>query len=333
MAGKQPASNANEGMGSYYNLQENTYLGPVSVEEGTDKEEKFFQELQKYADYQQMLSEKLESDIASGDTSGESSSPNLVSSGNGRLQTPIFIPQQDMGGIRCGWIRAYAPSLQPCGIDQRRFQNFLDILSQQSMSVPYVDAVNIGALDAQSPLELINAAINLSKSTPSVAHTFLTRANTEFLGPRKLYSTIVVFKPEIRSQIIRVDAMQPICQTQHHLANPLIDLLRPAPLILLPNYPPPATFAQNWTPQSNVGASSLWAVGGNSGSRVAGSGGVYHPVPISQQGGMSGNPQIGEMKIRPHTLYVMIANDTTKGNYGRDEITEQQGFHGPVLFL
>lgn len=106
--------------------------------------------------------------------------------------------------------------------------------------------------------------------------------------------------------------MQPVSQTQHHPGNPLIDLLYPAPLVLLPNDPAPA-FSQGWTPHSNASVASSWDLGGTSGAEMGGPGSAYHTVPISQAGGtadfgdglsgsMPGIPQIGEMKIRPVSL-------------------------------
>lgn len=48
----------------------------------------------------------------------------------GRLSSPVIIPQRKLEHKEGGFIRAYAPALLQCGIDQATFLHFLDSLNQ-----------------------------------------------------------------------------------------------------------------------------------------------------------------------------------------------------------
>lgn len=97
-------------------------------------DERAFQEVQKYADFQRELSERVYDDILKEGTYGYPRSsldtsvfPSIC---HNFLPAPIIIPQQRSEGGKRAWTRAYAPSLLGCGIDQDTFLDFLDSYNQ-----------------------------------------------------------------------------------------------------------------------------------------------------------------------------------------------------------
>jgi hypothetical protein len=64
-----------------------------------------------------------------------SSSPSITV--RGRLPCPVVIPQRRPKDKERGFIRAYAPALLECGIDEATFMNFIDSLNQATkVSLP-----------------------------------------------------------------------------------------------------------------------------------------------------------------------------------------------------
>jgi hypothetical protein len=63
------------------------------------------------------------------------SSPSITV--RGRLPCPVIIPQRRPKDKERGFIRAYAPALLECGIDEATFMNFIDSLNQAAkVSLP-----------------------------------------------------------------------------------------------------------------------------------------------------------------------------------------------------
>jgi hypothetical protein len=139
----------------------------VSLESNhSDTDERAFNELQNYPDFQQSLSNSLLDGIARGGRPPmDPSSPLLTASNwnnvtfsraptnqtapstasNIPLSKPVVIPQ-DFESPRCNWKRAYAPLLQGSGISQSCFLHFLDLFNRSDVVRP----VN------QLPTKLIN---------------------------------------------------------------------------------------------------------------------------------------------------------------------------------
>jgi hypothetical protein len=63
-----------------------------------------------------------------------SSSPSITV--RGRLPCPVIIPQRRPKDKERGFIRAYAPALLECGIDEATFLNFIDSLNQATKVSP-----------------------------------------------------------------------------------------------------------------------------------------------------------------------------------------------------
>ncbi|PQE05209.1 FAD binding domain protein [Rutstroemia sp. NJR-2017a BBW] len=72
--------------------------------------------------------------------------PRPASSGpQPKLPCPVILPQRRPKDKKRGFIRAYAPLLQDCGIDQATFLEFLETFYQSSKSSPWLNVINAAA--------------------------------------------------------------------------------------------------------------------------------------------------------------------------------------------
>jgi hypothetical protein len=70
-----------------------------------------------------------------------------------RLPMPVVLPQRRPKDRSRGFIRAYAPLLENCGIDQATWLEFLDSFERNSAASPWIKAVNMAGL-ATIPLPM-----------------------------------------------------------------------------------------------------------------------------------------------------------------------------------
>jgi len=63
----------------------------------------------------------------------------------GKLPCPVIIPQRRPRDKKRGFVRAYAPVLEDCGIDQATFLDFLKTFHDASKASPWLDVINIAA--------------------------------------------------------------------------------------------------------------------------------------------------------------------------------------------
>ena len=63
-----------------------------------------------------------------------------------RLPLPVVLPQRRPKTRSRGFIRAYAPVLENCGIDQATWLAFLDKFQKSSAADPWINAVNLAAI-------------------------------------------------------------------------------------------------------------------------------------------------------------------------------------------
>jgi len=61
----------------------------------------------------------------------------------GRLPMPVVLPQRRPKTRSRGFIRAYAPVLENCGIDQATWLEFLDSFERNSAASPWINAINM----------------------------------------------------------------------------------------------------------------------------------------------------------------------------------------------
>lgn len=66
----------------------------------------------------------------------------------GRLPCPVIIPQRRPRDNKRGFVRAYAPVLEDCGIDQATFLDFLKTFHAASKASPWFTVVNVAAFGA-----------------------------------------------------------------------------------------------------------------------------------------------------------------------------------------
>jgi hypothetical protein len=66
----------------------------------------------------------------------------------GQLPCPVIIPQRRPRDKKRGFVRAYAPVLADCGIDQATFLEFLKSFHQSSREDPWLNVVNLAAAGA-----------------------------------------------------------------------------------------------------------------------------------------------------------------------------------------
>ncbi|KAI1120992.1 hypothetical protein F5Y10DRAFT_289087 [Nemania abortiva] len=119
----------------------------------------------------------------------------------GRLRYPVILPQRRPKRRRRGFIRAYAPDLLDCGIDQPTFMAFLEELDESTASSPLLDIIDLSLLATIA----IPGGLGFAVSVPIQVATgiyrelkgrkgqnnFLQKMNNELFRPRGLYCLIV----------------------------------------------------------------------------------------------------------------------------------------------
>lgn len=63
-----------------------------------------------------------------------------------RLSAPVVLPQRRPKNSTRGFIRAYAPALGVCGIDQAMFIDFLDTAEKACQASPWLHAINLASI-------------------------------------------------------------------------------------------------------------------------------------------------------------------------------------------
>jgi hypothetical protein len=155
----------------------------------------------------------------------------------GNLPCPVIIPQRRPRDKKRGFVRAYAPVLEDCGIDQATFLDFLKTFHAASKSSPWLTVVNIAAAGAgMAPSAIamgvsiatqfaVGVAMEVQARTRYVesscfdlyiltssfrTNSFLDRINNEFFKARGLYCLIMTYKPESSDTHASVDITQAI---------------------------------------------------------------------------------------------------------------------------
>ncbi|RFU28619.1 hypothetical protein B7463_g7727, partial [Scytalidium lignicola] len=123
-----------------------------------------------------------------------------------KLPLPVLLPQRRPKDRARGFIRAYAPVLAECGIDQDLFLDFLDTFNQASQASPWINAINLAGFATMAlPMGIgiaVQAAITIAVKAATEVHsrhrtnTFLDTINDEFFCPRGLYCLVMTWNPE-----------------------------------------------------------------------------------------------------------------------------------------
>ena len=124
----------------------------------------------------------------------------------GHLPCPVIIPQRRPHDKKRGFVRAYAPVLQACDVDQDSFLAFLKAMHQSSKASPIFNVINIAAMAAGFAPSI--SAMIVSTVVQAAAMTaievqgnmrtndFLTQLNDKYFRPRGLFCLIFKYKPE-----------------------------------------------------------------------------------------------------------------------------------------
>ncbi|KAI1420663.1 hypothetical protein F5Y12DRAFT_771955 [Xylaria sp. FL1777] len=133
----------------------------------------------------------------------------------GCLQYPVILPQRRPQRRHRGFIRAYAPDLLACGIDQPTFMAFLDELDKSTASSPILEIINLSTIATSAIPSGIGAAVAIPIQLATGIYKelqgrkgqneFLLKMNTELFRPRGLYCLIVAHSNRTEEQITQVN--------------------------------------------------------------------------------------------------------------------------------
>ncbi|KAF2166970.1 hypothetical protein M409DRAFT_23015 [Zasmidium cellare ATCC 36951] len=122
------------------------------------------------------------------------------------LRHPIVIPQRRPGNKKRGFVRAYAPVLDDCGISQETFLRFLKNFHQSSQASPWFGVIQVSAAIAGFAPSAVAVAVCMAiqagaKAGAEIQHRhrtndFLEKMNEEFFKPAGLFAMIMTYKPD-----------------------------------------------------------------------------------------------------------------------------------------
>jgi hypothetical protein len=80
----------------------------------------------------------------------------------GNLPCPVILPQRRPRDKKRGFVRAYAPVLEDCGIDQATFLDFLKTFHAASKASPWLTVINIAAAGAGMAPSVIAMGVSIA---------------------------------------------------------------------------------------------------------------------------------------------------------------------------
>ncbi|GAB7355485.1 hypothetical protein MBLNU459_g5981t2 [Dothideomycetes sp. NU459] len=126
-----------------------------------------------------------------------------------RLSLPVVLPQRRPKDRSRGFVRAYAPVLQECDIDQAMFIDFLETFNKASRNSPWLAAINLASIGTFFLPSGIAIAVSIAIQAASLAaievqtrsrtNSFLDKINDEFYRPRGLFCLVMTWDPESSS--------------------------------------------------------------------------------------------------------------------------------------
>lgn len=147
--------------------------------------------------------------------------PARNSHGSEGLAMPVVIPQRRPKERARGFVRAYAPVLENCGIDQATWMEFLEVFQKSGTANPWLNAINlaqfatmaipsfgIGLAVGYAIQQATKAAIELDGRAKT--NMFMTKLNNEFFRPRGLYALVMTWNPNSDQAIQHVNLTQTI---------------------------------------------------------------------------------------------------------------------------
>ncbi len=138
--------------------------------------------------------------------------PPIYSPVAGKLETPVVLPQRRPKNKERGFVRAYAPILQTCGIEQQEFLDFLDGFGKAIQLHPLFHAFNLACAGAVLATDIAVGPMLLVHVGALVVHTsvevsrrqyvkyesnkYLDQMNENFFKPHGLYALVMAYQPE-----------------------------------------------------------------------------------------------------------------------------------------
>ncbi|KAK7984573.1 NUDIX hydrolase domain-like protein [Apiospora arundinis] len=136
----------------------------------------------------------------------------------GKLSHVVIIPQRRPKQRERGFIRAYAPDLLNCGIDQAAFLAFIDGFNKAVVAHPIVSAFNLaGAAVGVVPMSVtpiagwvslgvqVAAEVVTEVMARSSQNSYLKKMNEELFRPHGLYCLIMAYDIKSRNDIVQFD--------------------------------------------------------------------------------------------------------------------------------
>ncbi|MCJ1380685.1 hypothetical protein MMC17_003793 [Xylographa soralifera] len=140
--------------------------------------------------------------------------------GSYELPCPVILPQRRPRDKSRGFVRAYAPVLSDCGIDEVTFMQFLEAFHQASKASPVFTVINVAAnvvgnvpsVAAIVTSIAVQVVFGVAKEMHSRtrSNSFLDQLNEKFFQPRGLYCIIMTYKPDSTSSHETVDISETI---------------------------------------------------------------------------------------------------------------------------
>lgn len=138
------------------------------------------------------------------------------------LELPVVLPQRRPKNRTRGFIRAYAPELQNCDIDQDTFLEFIETFNTATLASPWLDAINLASFAlvtlptaiSQAVSIAIAIAVDITKNMQSRhRHSYvLDQLNTDFFRPRGLYALILTWNPESSDTHVSININETVAQ-------------------------------------------------------------------------------------------------------------------------
>ncbi|KAL9077085.1 MAG: hypothetical protein Q9157_003481 [Trypethelium eluteriae] len=127
----------------------------------------------------------------------------VVSTG---LPVPVILPQRRPGTKKRGFVRAYSPVLDDCGINQAMFLDFLETFDECARGDPWIAGIMIAAGIAGFTPGIIALAVTtavqiaagtaIEMQTRTRANFYMNTMNEKLFKPRGLYALVMGFDPE-----------------------------------------------------------------------------------------------------------------------------------------
>ncbi|KAJ5725052.1 uncharacterized protein N7483_006409 [Penicillium malachiteum] len=122
-----------------------------------------------------------------------------------RLSAPVLLPQRRPKNRDRGFIRAYAPALAECGIDQKTFLDFLDTAEKGCRAAPWLRAINLASIGTMWMPTVTGMAVSIAiQIATDVAiavdgrrNSFFDQINKDFFQPRGLFCLVMTWNPEL----------------------------------------------------------------------------------------------------------------------------------------